>query len=131
MEDAMTCDEHKGRVSAWFDGDLDEWAFENTFNHLKECSTCRGFMTRLPRAILLMRSLRPRELDSRELGGNRTFQAPASATTGRFSAPLAAAAAIMIILLTIAVERNLSGLDSDSYHHRVAAAEARRVGATR
>jgi len=128
----MTCDEHKGRVSAWFDGFLDESAFQYTFEHLKECSTCRAFMTQLPRQVLLMRSLRPRELDSSDLGVERRRDQPTTYfTTERFSAPLAAAAAILLILLTIGVELNLSAPDPSRQHGGAETTEVRHVGGAR
>ena len=115
----MTCPEHKERVSIWFDGYLDESAFQATFDHLTNCSECRAFMARIPRQALLVRSLRASGVGDTDHHPNRRSQdGSPPPTTARLNLPLAAAAAILLILLTIAVERNLSGQNSDGYLER-------------
>lgn len=112
----MTCDEHKERISIWFDGHLDEKAYERTFDHLRECVTCRTFMARLPHQAMLLRSLRPSERQSGTIIAEPYHsRLPAHSPDRRFNAPLAAAAAILLTLLTIAIQSSLLDRDPSQY----------------
>jgi hypothetical protein len=109
MEDAMTCEAYRQIASAWFDGEEEGDAFPQLLRHVAECGRCSEFMGSLPRQTRLVGQLR----------GDNEETVPGSADAGepqetygfftaRIRAPLAAAAAIILVLITLAVERSLS-----------------------
>lgn len=105
----MTCAEYREYTSAWFDGEAIEASFEDLVGHIHHCVQCRAFMSRLPRQAALLReipgagtafaSLKQQDAEGQERG---LFALPG------FNIPMAIAAAIILIVLTVAVEQNVS-----------------------
>jgi predicted anti-sigma-YlaC factor YlaD len=108
MEDTMTCAEFREYTSAWFDGEATDASFEELVGHVHHCVHCRSFMSRLPRQAAMLReipgagtafaSLKPDHKQEREQTSFAFFN---------FNGPMAIAAAIVLVILTIAIEQNL------------------------
>jgi len=100
----MTCQEYREEASAWFDGESGPQAFEHLVMHAHDCASCREFLGRMPGQSALLRRYP-------SMIGETSLQYPARqrSTQYRFNAPLAVAAAIMLVILTIAVQGNLQG----------------------
>ena len=102
----MTCEQVKGRLDEYVDGDLDEAAFQEVELHLDGCAGCRG-EERLLRALIAEAAALPREiLPARDLWpevaarlrgreGARLVARPARAT---WPSPMAMAAAASVLL---------------------------------
>jgi predicted anti-sigma-YlaC factor YlaD len=110
----MTCDECKEQTSIWFDGELEGDSLPQILRHAGECDSCRAFMSRLPRQVRLVRTARedlatPTTIatDRRDIFSAKGF------VNSHIRTPLAAAAAIILIILTLAIERTISDRAQD------------------
>ena len=105
----MTCAECKELISAWFDGELEGDLFPQILRHAGECDSCRAFMTRLPRQVQLVRTSREDLATQAMIEHDRgDFFSAKGFVNSYIRTPLAAAAAIILIILTLATERTIS-----------------------
>jgi predicted anti-sigma-YlaC factor YlaD len=110
----MTCDECKAHTSAWFDGELEGDFLPQILRHAGECDRCRAFMSRLPQQVRLVRTSREDlELQAMIENDRRDFFSAKSFVNSHIRTPLAAAAAIILIILTLAIERTISDRAQD------------------
>ncbi len=100
----MTCQDYRAMASVWFDGESDAHEFDDLVEHLHGCPTCRAFLGRIPRQSAALRSF-PAGLGT----GVHDHAAPRGFASYSLNAPLAVAAAIILVILTIAVQGNLRG----------------------
>lgn len=110
----MTCAEYREYTSAWFDGEVSDAAFEELVGHVHHCETCRSFLSRLPRQAAMLRVIpgAGSAFASLEHAGAGEGIRKASAFS-TFNAPLAVAAGIILIIMTLAVESNLAERSSE------------------
>lgn len=102
----MTCDAYREATSTWYDGEQTGLAFAELLGHVHGCPECRHYMAHLPRqAALLRRSAVPADVSH----PRPHMRKPQGLFGDRFNAPLAVAAAIILVILTIAIQGNLQG----------------------
>jgi predicted anti-sigma-YlaC factor YlaD len=109
MEDTMTCAEYREYTSAWFDGEVTDVAFQELIGHVHHCVHCRSFMSRLPRQAAMLKEIpgagtafASLKLDHKE------EQAQPSFSFFNLNVPMAIAAAILLVILTVAIEQNMT-----------------------
>jgi predicted anti-sigma-YlaC factor YlaD len=109
MEDTMTCAEYREYTSAWFDGEATDASFEDLVGHVHHCVHCRAFMSRLPRQAALLKEIpgagtafTPLKPDHKEEETQPSF------AFFNFNVPMAIAAAILLVILTLAIEQNIA-----------------------
>ena len=104
----MKCEECRELASAWIDGEAEPGVVPALLMHLSECSDCRSFFSFLPAQIRLLREegsqSRPRPL-LQQIAPLLLHYRRKNRT--HIPASLAAAAAIIAIVMTLAVESNL------------------------
>jgi len=127
MEDAMSCEEFREAASAWFDGEGAEEAFEGITAHLSTCENCRLFVGGMPRQARLVRQLRDDPPGEPGYHPNREqFLEERGFFTSYIRAPLAAAAAIILVVMSLAVDHVLSNPDMGPRGDRSVAAPVAR-----
>jgi predicted anti-sigma-YlaC factor YlaD len=109
MEEPMTCEECKLRASAWFDGEEDGQTFVRILQHLSGCASCSSFLGALPRQSSLLRDCREEYQNIHTEGSDHVpIETETSFFTSYVRAPLAAAAAIILVVISLALEHGLS-----------------------
>jgi predicted anti-sigma-YlaC factor YlaD len=112
----MTCVEYKELISVWFDGELEADEFSHLLDHVSQCAGCRPFMEHLPRQVRLVYALRSARVPSEPLEAERAlFPTATRFLDSHIRAPIAIAAAIILVVLTIAIERTLSDRGRDHF----------------
>ena len=102
----MTCHDYREATSAWYDGEKAGIQFTDLLEHVQVCPECRHFMARLPGQAALLRR-HPDPVGGAQMGSG--MRSPKSLFGDRFNAPLAVAAAIILVILTVAIQGNLQG----------------------
>ena len=105
----MTCNEYREATSAWYDGEVAGMEFADLIEHVHACPACSHYMAHLPGQAALLRRhavpVREPQIGAGMLGPRGLFG-------DRFNAPLAVAAAIILVILTVAIQGNLQGRPS-------------------
>lgn len=102
----MTCNEYREATSAWYDGEEAGILFADLLEHVRACAVCRHYMAHLPAQAALLRR-HPLPVEDLQRGSGISLQ---KGLTGyRFNAPLAVAAAIILVIMTLAIQGNLEG----------------------
>lgn len=105
----MRCDEYREATSAWYDGEKAGIQFADLLEHVHACPECRHYMAHLPGQAALLRR-HPVPVEVPQIGPG--MRGPKGLFGDRFNAPLAVAAAIILVILTIAIQGNLQSRSS-------------------
>jgi predicted anti-sigma-YlaC factor YlaD len=102
----MTCHDYREATSVWFDGEQGGIEFTELLAHVHGCEGCRAYMGRLPGQASLLRRYPVPVIDGHTGSGAPEQKGIAGY---RLSAPVAVAAAIILVILTVAIQGNLQG----------------------
>jgi predicted anti-sigma-YlaC factor YlaD len=102
----MTCHDYREATSVWYDGEQAGMDFTTLLAHVHACTACREYMARLPRQAALLRRY---PVPAGDAPGASALSEQKRFTGYRLNAPLAVAAAIILVILTVAIQGNLQG----------------------